>query len=72
MAKKNIKLYLHGNKDSLWDQGQEKHGFEPGSDAMDTFKRSLYEVQFNCVLDLETGEVEVESVDLGDGELYTK
>jgi hypothetical protein len=70
MAKKPIKLYLHSDKDSLYETVD---GGPMSREAMSNFSRSLYEVGFDCILDEDTGNIEILSIDPGDGKgLFTR
>lgn len=64
MAKKPIKLYLHSDKGSMRDNVE---GGPMSKEAVDKFSYHLYEVEFDCILDEETGDIEILSIDPGDG-----
>lgn len=64
------KLFLHSSKDSNYETANEMGLSE---EAAKNFSRSLYEVEFVCLVDKETGDIEVLSVNIGDGEgLFTR
>lgn len=64
------KLYLHGSRDGNYEDGEEM-GME--GDVLNNYSRSLYEVGFNCKVDTKTGDIEIISVDVGDGgDLFTR
>lgn len=56
MAKKKVKLYLHGSKEDDRYHGQ-KFGLSP--EALDNFVGWGYEVEFDAELDIETGDVKL-------------
>lgn len=64
MSKVNHRLYAHGSKPSNYDLG-DVLGIT--GEAANVFAYSLYEVAFDCIVDTETGEIEIVSIDAGDG-----
>lgn len=50
--KKNIKMYLHSNKESNYETGKE---LGLSDEAMDKFRYALYEVELEVEVDMETG-----------------
>lgn len=64
MAKKPIKLYVHSDKGSMRDHVE---GGPMSDAAISKFSHHLYEVEFDCILYEETGDIEILSIDPGDG-----
>lgn len=51
-----VKAYVHGSKESVWELGEEIGLSEK---AMETFIYALYEVELSLRVDTETGESEI-------------
>lgn len=63
MPTKTITMYLHSSKeDNNWKAEDEGLEFA-NDDARDTFMYALYEVKFLVEVDLDTGDVEILTVD---------
>lgn len=60
-----VTLYTHGDSSALFYQAQEEHGME-GYEA-EKFANTLYEVAFHGQVVPATGEVDIQSIDIGDG-----
>ena len=70
-------LCLHSSKDGNRGVAEEDLVGEDGKPlmsekAMKNFSYSLYEVEFNCIVDTETGDIEVKSINVDGGELFTR
>ena len=64
------KLFLHGSRDYHFEEGEE---MGMSGEALSNYSRALYEVTFNCKVNTKTGDIEVLSVDVGDGgDLFTR
>lgn len=61
MSKKTVKMYLHQDKESNWDLGEEL-GMDENT-IRDSFAYTLSEVELDVEVDLETGETEIKAVD---------
>lgn len=57
MGKKIIKMYLHGDKESNWEQGK-KIGLSDEA-ISENFAYALYEVEFDVEVDMETGDTKI-------------
>lgn len=55
--KKIIKMYLHSDKESNFELGEEIGLSEKA--IQEQFKYALYEVEFDVEVDMETGETKV-------------
>ena len=53
--KLTYKAYLHSDKESNYDKAEE-FGLDDNKEFMDNFIYSLYEVELNMEVDIETGE----------------
>jgi len=58
--KKVIKMYLHSNKESNYDKGEEAGLSEK---ALENFIYALYEVEFDVEVDTKTGYARIIAVD---------
>lgn len=54
------KMYLHGNKESNYDKGEE---LGLTGEALSNFCYALYEVEFEVEVDEATGDTKIISVD---------
>jgi len=55
-----VKMYLHGDKETNFEQGKE---LGLTGQALDEFCHALYEVEFDVAVNMQTGETTIVAVD---------
>ena len=70
MSKVKHRLYLHSSKESNYEEAGE---LGITGEAARAFSYSLCEIAFDCLVDTETGEIQILSIDAMDGgEQFTR
>ncbi len=54
-----VTVYLHGSKETFWDKGEELGMSE---EACQVFQGTLYEVEFELDVDIQTGKSVIKGV----------
>lgn len=62
-----FKDYLHGSKESMWSKLEDlekEHDFQLSDQVKHDLSYTFYEIEFECELDTETGQITILSAKL--------